>query len=390
VTDGHDSTFFEAFLEDYELFVYPFHPIITPAEAKAAITEIQHSLEARAFVYALVAVTINLASGNSNSGSNISVQVDHWITEAIKVQASVLTKGDFTVRRIITVQWMHVCLMGLRQFDLAFYYLRQSVSMVQVLRGSEFGSMALSGEVEKARRQRLYWEVFVHERFFAISRHEQAILLPLTHPPEPDVSIPYSVDCGFRQIIRLFLHIDPEFLTVWNNNATDRGHVPATWIEAKHRMIEAEHTDTGLEVAGLSDWQLADLVITKHWIHMLLWQIAVSQCMLSSTAREQSMSLLFPVRVSSQLRGIITRLSKETFMIHGTAMQQKLFEITDTIANVINTVPASSHEETKERISGFAFLVDFMFSLPRPDKVQKEVLSNKVELLRSRFPGELD
>lgn len=52
--------------------------------------------------------------------------------------------------------------------------------------------------------------------------------------------------------------------------------------------------------------QQADLVITKHWMRLLLWQIGLSKCLLSSASNEQAMSLLFPIAVSTELRALVS------------------------------------------------------------------------------------
>jgi hypothetical protein len=82
----------------------------------------------------------------------------------------------------------------------------------------------------------------------------------------------------------------------------------------------------------------------------------------------------------------MTRFSRQAIEIHGSGIQQKLFELTDTIANVIITVPASTVQETAGRVDDFTFLIGFLFSLPSFDPVQKEILQNKLEQLQSLFP----
>lgn len=58
-----DESFFTSILNDYEAYVYPFFPIITRGEAETAVAALATDAdrEARAFVYALVAVTHSLA-----------------------------------------------------------------------------------------------------------------------------------------------------------------------------------------------------------------------------------------------------------------------------------------------------------------------------------------
>lgn len=129
--------------------------------------------------------------------------------------------------------------------------------------------------------------------------------------------------------------------------------------------------------------QQADLIITKHWMRMLLWQIALSRQLLSSGSNEQSMSLLFPVGVSAQLRALIGRMSRREVSIHGSGIQQKLFELTDIIASVVLTLPNVDRAETLQRIDDFRFLFDFWRMLPRLNSIKLGILQDKDEKIKA-------
>ncbi|KAI6844079.1 hypothetical protein KC340_g785 [Hortaea werneckii] len=249
--------------------------------------------------------------------------------------------------------------------------------MLEVLRIEDSSSMLMLPFTERSQRQRLYWTVFIHERFYAIACHRPALLRPLDTLPEPDGTIPIDINTGFIQIIRLFLHIDDDMLSKWFATFDSEQHVDLTWIVDKHQQIDAETAGSGDEVGCLSSRQQVDLLITKHWLRMLVWQIAMSKCLLSSGSSEQSMSLLFLIGISKQLRELIASVSKQDIEVHGSGIQQKLFELTDTIASVVLTVPASSHQERRQRVDDFNFLFRFWKSLPRPNSVQQELLESK-------------
>lgn len=166
-------------------------------------------------------------------------------------------------------------------------------------------------------------------------------------------------------------------LSKWFATFDREQRIEPSWITAKHQRIDAETAGSGAEVAGLSNMQQADLLITKHWLRMLVWQMAMSKCLLSSGTSEQSMSLLFPVGISKHLRELIASMSKQDIEVHGSGIQQKLFELTDTIASVVLTVPAASREEKRQRVDDFNFLFRFWRSLPRPNTIQQELLESK-------------
>ncbi|RMY57440.1 hypothetical protein D0865_03108 [Hortaea werneckii] len=372
-----DNNFFIALLSDFETFVLPFHPTITMAEAQKAIETMSENQEARAFVYGLVAVTLNLTHSLRSNANPESSDISKWVSMSLDALRPVLLQEHISVRRVATLQFLHVCFMGLGRYDIAFHYLRQSVTMLEILRIEDSSSMLMLPFTERSQRQRLYWTVFIHERFYAIACHRPALLRPLDTLPEPDGTIPIDINTGFIQIIRLFLHIDDDMLSKWFATFDSEQHVDLTWIVEKHQQIDAETAGSGDEVGCLSSRQQVDLLITKHWLRMLVWQIAMSKCLLSSGSSEQSMSLLFPIGISKQLRELIASVSKQDIEVHGSGIQQKLFELTDTIASVVLTVPASSLQERRQRVDDFNFLFRFWKSLPRPNSVQQELLESK-------------
>lgn len=221
----------------------------------------------------------------------------------------------------------------------------------------------------------------VHERFYAITCQRPIVLPPLKTIFETDDTIPDPVTDGFIQIVRLFMHVDEEMVAKWLATFDSDQIIEPAWIIDKHRQLDAETAATGNNIAGLSSMQQADLVITRHWLRMLVWQMAMSKCLLSSGSTEQSMSLLFPVGVSAQLRSLIGNMTKDAIEVHGSGIQQKLFELTDTIASVVLTVPATSIEEKRQRSDDFRFLFEFWKSLPRPSQVQGELLEDKYRRL---------
>lgn len=157
----HETSFFLALLPDFQNFVLPFHPVITIAEAQYAIETMDTDSEAKSFVFGLAAVTLNLTHSLRSQTSSPNSDIETWVSRSLNTLQPVLSQDDISVRRVATLQFIHVCLMGLGRHDLAFYYLRQSTTMVEILRVGDMEVMAQFSLAERARRQRLYWTVFV-------------------------------------------------------------------------------------------------------------------------------------------------------------------------------------------------------------------------------------
>lgn len=112
----------------------------------------------------------------------------------------------------------------------------------------------------------------------------------------------------------------------------------------------------------------------------------MSQTLLSTRSSKDCLSLLFPVRLSQHLRQQVTSMSREDIEVHGSTMTQKLFEITDTIADVLIHVPAATLEETSYRIDDYLFILDFVLRFPTLDQTRRGILLEKLERLQTVFP----
>lgn len=373
--------FFLSLLPDYLEAVYPPQPIMTVDEIKESIARMDIDSEAKAFVFAYAGTTLNLQYYGSRRTAEVARMIDAAIRISIEARGGAKPKMEATVRKAITCLYLHNCFMTQRDADTAFFYVREAITTIQLLRIDS----SLS-PVERARRQRLYWEAWIHERFLSIVDYRQAILPNLPTLPEEDHSIPYHIYEGFNQIIKLFLVLDFDFLDNWL--AVDRRStaVTAAWVERKNKQLEGELDISADDMARLKPMQQADLLVTRQWLRTLVWRLAMSKTLLSSSASKEYLSLLFPVRLSQELRKIITSVSNDDIEVHGSGITQKLFEITDTVADVIIHVPAPTREDTALRVHDFLFLLRFFFSWPALDKMRRQMLSSKLETLQSLFP----
>ena len=67
-------------------------------------------------------------------------------------------------------------------------------------------------------------------------------------------------------------------------------------------------------------------------------------------------------------------------------LTQKLFEITDTIADVLIHVPATTLAEVAQRIEDYLFVLDFVLLFPTLDVTRRSILLEKLERLQAMFP----
>ncbi|OGM49554.1 maltase [Aspergillus bombycis] len=335
-----DSTpYFESLVSEYMRFVYPFNPIMTADEVQDAISKMNSDRENAAFVYAFAAATIDLTQSNRPT-SSASTQLTQLINQSIEIQPPMFLGFRPSILRTMTNIFIQMCFMSLGQYDLGFIYLREAIAMIHLLRIEDKTVLGSLHPTERARRQR------------------------------------------WIQVIKTFLILEPTFINLWIG---DRSQVSAKWVEQKHRELDDARWE--LEVSMLSETQQADLVITRQWMRTLLWQMAMSNWLLSSRPLCPSLSLELPLRLSSQLRQFLTKISQNTIRVHGSSILTKLVEIINIIADVVIHLPQASLELTTSRIGDIVFMKSVVFSFHNLQQVSKDILIEKFGLIRDRFPG---
>lgn len=379
-----DKAYFFNLLPEYMSSVYPVQPILSEMEIRDNIEAMDQDKEAYSYVHAFGACTLNLAYPGHRRTEEISEAIQRLVNESIRSRPLVSRGHKSSIRQCMTSLHLHNCFMTMHDSDASFFYIRDAITLVQMLGIETPGGMAMLAPHERAKLQRLYWEAFIHERFLSILDYRQAVLRPLQSLPEDDSTIPAGVQEGFNQIIRLFQLFDTSFLQNWLGHH-DSSITPA-WIESKQAELDLQMDNPEGNYSALSSMQKADLVVTKQWLKTLVWRLAMSNTLLSSSSPKECLSLLFPVRLSKQLRRQLSSITREDIEIHGSGIVQKLFEITDTIADVIMVAPAQSIHDTSNRVDDFLYLAEYLSGFPILDRTRKSMLNEKLDKLRSMFP----
>ncbi|KAG5998697.1 hypothetical protein E4U43_002374 [Claviceps pusilla] len=449
---GFSAEYFLGLLPEFEELVYPVNPVLTPAEIRAAIHNMHHDYEDAALVHAFGAVTINLTKTSwTRNGCDVATQMNtlmqycFWahrkaemaqahdgygggggVVGAAGAGAGGVVGGGglhaefpVTVKRIMTCIWLEISFMAFKRFDRSFTILREAIAMVQMMNLHQYheGDPRLS-HTELCRRQRMYWEMYIHERFLFIISGYPCTMVPLrTGLPFLDDSIPVHVAMGWNRLILLFQNIDDSFLAHWaaqqdrdsqssssssppSSSASAALELTSQWIESKQAQIDQDESDA-LEAekdmiargyGALVELQHVDLFITRLWLRTLVWQLALSKGLLRSAPTQnthEGLSLHFPAqRLSAQLRNLVSRLgSISSVVFHGSGILQKLFEITSTVADVL-ALPrgvGQSEDESRTRLEDFFFLVHFIFRFEKSQKHQRDYLREKLEVLQQMY-----
>lgn len=385
--DEFDDAFFYDLLPYFLEASYPFHPILGEDDIRFSIVHRHNSREHYAFIHAWAGLTLDV-----KSSSPTTEEFHKVLTKAIDNRCSnIHDLSEISIRRIATSMWIHNCLNLAKKSELAVYYLRDAIFLIQTLRITEPTMLAKWSPPEQAALQRLYTELFIHERFFCLGfgEYHDPILPPLPTLPQDDPTIPPEVQAGWNGIVTLFSIVDDAFLRNWHAFRADTSSADLTsdWVEQVNKALDEElHNEAGVDVTLLTSMQHADVVVTRQWLRTLVWQMAMSKYLLRTSHTKECMSLLFPVKLVQQLRSAIAGIPGAHIRIHGRGICTKLFEVTDTIANVVLHVPAESPSDEAIRLDHFLFLYRFVCTMERLDQTLKTILQDKMDKIEKMYP----
>ncbi|KAI9167935.1 putative sucrose utilization protein SUC1 [Paramyrothecium foliicola] len=408
VAATYTTGFFRALIPDFETLVYPFSPAFSSADIAEAISTMHENPEDLALVYAFAAVTTFLSRTSAlHQGERWSQFVElvkHSLQAHQHAALNVEPAGSWadsfpaTMKRIMTCIYLEISMMGFKRLDHSFALIREAISLIQVLeaRNRSLGEV-LQPPKETLRFHQLYWEAYIHERYLTIAAGFPSILPPIqARLSATEFGTPDHIQLGFNCLIDLFLVLDDRFLMCWNAPSATAPEVSAEWIEYKQAQlddVEMQATNVELRLlstgqAGLSERQHADLFITRLWLRTVLWQLALSQGLLSSDATHEGLSLQFPAsRLSTQLRNLVNRLNSIlSIATQGSGIVQKLFEITSTVGDVLAFPEADgqSDSDLKSHVEDFVYVVHFLLELEEMREHQKAYLRDKARQLQQR------
>lgn len=79
---------------------------------------------------------------------------------------------------------------------------------------------------------------------------------------------------------------------------------------------------------------MVDIAISRHWLHLLAWQLSVKYNALASQASEYE-SIDYPLAVARNVLAITSAASQRALDAHGIGMEQKLTDIATGVLNML-------------------------------------------------------
>ncbi|KAK3386722.1 hypothetical protein B0H63DRAFT_520797 [Podospora didyma] len=373
----------------YYEHIYPIMPLLyMPAIREMILRPLEPS--EKNLIYALSALTCFHMSGKSIQAQG----PDSWekagryfLDECIAVRQSYDFVQDLSISTIISSFWLSTSFFEISESRKSWYYLREALTFALDLGLQDDATYEGLNPEDALCRQRVFWQLFVTERSFAVLRNKPIVFKKT--PRLPTRRHPYEspdIHSGFLQLISSYVPLDESFVAAWNDGSDPRVSattylalqsrlaIPPSFLARRPKAASlfvgntngvsqdasvpsaaganpiCNSSSTSLSDDGDSDGsgnyqseshseptdiQKADLLITQQWLRLIVWQSSFKQGLLSGSSRDESMQFSFPLAIAQRTTSILATLPPSAVEVHGMGIFEKIFEIGTWCMNVL-------------------------------------------------------
>ncbi|KAH8673424.1 hypothetical protein BX600DRAFT_433053 [Xylariales sp. PMI_506] len=220
-------------------------------------------------------------------------------------------------------------------------YLRQAITISQVMRLERETSYAGLPESEQQVRRRIAWLLFVTERGVAMLHKLPVILKPDIMLPTPGVDDQAHILPAFLKLVNLFWVFDQSgIFDILQNQDSDVSNFTST-ARGCLDLLQTRLQDSAADYESSNDVQKADIFITRQWMRAVVWRAAVR---LGMATRASS-----PIRIAKEFVTFMSQLPKAAIEAHGPTVEYKTYDIAtaviDAMTSNISVNPADHPEE---------------------------------------------
>lgn len=229
---------------------------------------------------------------------------------------------------------------------MAAFYIREAITFAHLLGLHNEAAYACPTWTsrEQAVLRRLYFLLFMTERYLCVEQGLPTVLdsIDLPSVPDGDEQHPELVK-GFFSLVTLFSTPGNSFFGMWRANDSSTSRISKEQLLLIERAIQASPPlpeAAGLAGAG-NHIQLVDIIVSRHWLRSLIWKLSILCGYTSSNSTTPgALSVSYPLEIAvDTLRGT-QAFPKQAFEAHGPGMEAKMCEIASALADSILYSPA--------------------------------------------------
>ncbi|PYI03367.1 amylase cluster transcriptional regulator AmyR [Aspergillus sclerotiicarbonarius CBS 121057] len=357
----------------YLKYLFPIMPVVRKEELQQDCHQPERLTPQRyAFLVALCAAThIQLKLDGTVSvpdPSHLQAGIDghSWMSgedllaEAVRARKDCDPVDGMNIESLLTSFFLFASYGNLDRQDHAWFYLCQATSMVFTLALHRESSYTELSVEEAEERRRVFWLLFVTERGYALQQAKPVMLRNSIRKPQVLCSEDPILAYGFINLISIF-----EKLTV---NLYD--WVSAGGMDGSPEMPPTSAIQSSLcnaiSVDGVSEIQKVDILITQQWLQTVMWKLSMTRATQPGSRDEAVLPFHLPVLVGKAVMNVIGAASQGAVDAHGIGMEQKLFDLGSSVADVSRSLNSkAAHRLTEVAIDPRELLWGILSTLSR-------------------------
>ncbi|KAL3475635.1 fungal-specific transcription factor domain-containing protein [Aspergillus californicus] len=283
------------------------------------------------------------ASHLQTADGNSLMSGEELLSEAVRARRDSDILEDMNIESLLTSFFLFASYGNLDRQDHAWFYLCQATSMVFTLGLHREPTYSELSPEEAEQKRRVFWLLFITERGYALQQAKPVMLRNSIHKPQVLCSDDPILAYGFINLIGVF-----ENLSV---NLYD-------WVSAGGRDGTSEMPPTSaiqaslskpISLEGVSEIQKVDILITQQWLQAMMWKLSMTRASQPGSRTETVLPFHLPVLVGKAVMSVIGDASQGAVDAHGIGMEQKLYDLGISVADVsrsLSTKAANSLAES--------------------------------------------
>lgn len=147
-------------------------------------------------------------------------------------------------------------------------------------------------------------------RSYSIRKHRPLTLLLSSSSPDIAELGEETAASGFVHLVNLFRPFDELFIGLWNGTLSASS---VDWLVSLDEHVKNSASPS----LNLSDIQMVNLLVTQHWLRLIVWQLSNNLGFLSSVSTHESLNFQYPIQIARDLTVSTCRLPQQSMEIHG-------------------------------------------------------------------------
>ncbi|CAI4063148.1 hypothetical protein SKDZ_07G5340 [Saccharomyces kudriavzevii ZP591] len=278
--------------------------------------------------------------------------------------------GNSDLFRIMTYYCLHRCYAQSADTRTSYRLSCEAVGLIKVAgfhREETYGYLSFN---EQQIARKIYYLLFMTERYYAIYLHCSTSLDATISPPQPEISSDprLSLD-SFLEVIRVFTVPGKCFFDALATNSAN------ACTEASLARIWTELHTTSFTVKPWP-YRYIDFLFSRHWIRALAWKLVFHAKGMRMNFLSNSNNTHIPVEIARDMLGDTFSTPNNLYDVHGPGIPMKALEVANALVDVVNKY---DHNEKLEAWNVLYDVSKFVFSLKHCNHKMVQKFSTKCQ-----------